>query len=87
MKLVIAIIRDSDSEAVIQALVSVGLRVTRVASTGGLFRRGMATLLIGVEPERLDETLQIVRSHCAPVEAGQKRGTIFVVPVEEFVQV
>ncbi len=86
MKLIIAIIRDSDSESVIQALTAVNLGVTRVASTGGLLRRGMVTLLIGVEPARLEEALQILRARCAPAGEGQKRGVVFVVPVEQFAQ-
>ncbi len=85
MKLVIAIVRDSDSEGVTQALTAADLRVTRVASTGGLLRRGMATLLIGVEPSRVEETLQILRARCAPAGEGQKRGAVFVVPVEQFI--
>jgi uncharacterized protein YaaQ len=86
MKLILAIVRDTDSESVVQALTASDLRVTRVASTGGLLRRGMVTLLIGVEPSRVEETLEIVRTRCAPAPAGQKRGAIFVIPVEQFVQ-
>lgn len=86
MKLIIAIVRDSDSDNVIQALTTADLRVTRVASTGGLLRRGMATLLIGVDPSRVEEALQILRTRCAPAGEGQKRGAVFVVPVDEFIQ-
>ena len=35
MKMIIAIIRDSDNESVSQALVTNSFRVTRIASTGG----------------------------------------------------
>ncbi len=86
MKLILAIIRDSDAENVVQALTTADLRVTRVASTGGILRRGMVTLLIGVEPPRVEEALQILRSRCTPAGEGQKRGVVFVVPVEQFVQ-
>ena len=54
MKLILAIVRDSDSDSVTQGLTSADFRVTRVASTGGLLRRGMTTLLIGLEAEQVD---------------------------------
>ena len=38
MKLMIVIVRDTDGDAVLQALINHGLRVTRVASTGGFLR-------------------------------------------------
>ena len=53
MKLVIVIIRDSDDEAVIQALLQQEYRVTRMSSTGGFLKQGNVTLLIGVREERV----------------------------------
>jgi uncharacterized protein YaaQ len=87
MKLVIAIIRDVDAEAVTQALTVAEFRVTRVASTGGLLRHGVVTLLLGVEAERVDAAIALMREKCAPAVPGQKRATVFVVPVDNFVQV
>ena len=40
MKLVTAIIRDTDNEAISQALTSAGFGVTCIASTGGFLRHG-----------------------------------------------
>lgn len=87
MKMIIAIVRDADLESVSQALTSADFRVTRIASTGGLLRRGVATLLAGVEDERVEAALQIIRQALTPSQAGEKRATIFVVPVEQFTQV
>ncbi|MBN1963198.1 MAG: cyclic-di-AMP receptor [Anaerolineae bacterium] len=87
MKLIIAIVRDVDAGPVIERLVSDGHRVTRVASTGGFLRRGNATLLIGVEEERVDPVIDILRDTCAPPEPGQHRATIFVVDAPHFEQV
>ena len=88
MKLIIAIIRDEDSEPVSSALVTAGLRATRIASTGGFLRRGSTTLMIGVEDEKVDEAIQVVREHCAPtVESGMRRATLFVLKVDRFTQV
>ncbi len=88
MKLIITILRDSDNEPVSQALISAGFRVTRIASTGGFLRRGSSTLMIGVNEEKLDEAIEVIRKSAAPpVEAGMKRATLFVLNVEHFTQV
>jgi uncharacterized protein YaaQ len=41
MKLVVAIIKDSDAMDVSDALVENNFRVTRIASSGGFLRRAM----------------------------------------------
>jgi uncharacterized protein YaaQ len=87
MKLILAIVRDSDADPVTQGLTSADFRVTRVASTGGLLRRGMTTLLIGLEADQVDAAIQILRKTCRPPAEGEKRATIFVVPVDRFEQI
>lgn len=88
MKLIIAILRDDDSEPVTLALVDAGFRVTRIASTGGFLRRGSTTLMIGVDEEMVDQAFQIVRERCSPViETGIRRATMFVLNVDRFAQV
>jgi uncharacterized protein YaaQ len=87
MKLILAIVRDSDSDSVTSGLTSADFRVTRVASTGGLLRRGMTTLLIGAEADQVDPAIQIFRQNCTPAADGTKGATIFVVPVDRFEQI
>jgi uncharacterized protein YaaQ len=87
MKLIIAIVRDADSDPVTQALTSADFRITRIASTGGLLRRGVTTLLVGVEDNQVDEALKVMKESCAPAAEGEKRATVFVVNVEKFTQV
>ena len=87
MKMVILIIKDHDSDEVTQALTSEQYRVTRVASTGGFLRSGVVTLLLGVLDERLESALQLIRSKLPPLASGEKRATLFVVPVERFEQI
>jgi uncharacterized protein YaaQ len=85
MKLIIAIIRDSDNEAVSRALTSADYRVTCVASTGGFLRRGSSTLLIGVEDDRVQRALEIIRESCTPpTDPNVKRATIFVLKVDQY---
>ncbi|MCS6995191.1 MAG: cyclic-di-AMP receptor [Anaerolineales bacterium] len=85
MKLMIAILKDDDVENAVQALTSESFRVTRVASTGGFFRKGSTTLLIGVEDDHVDAAIALLRANTT-ASGDQKRATIFVVPVTRFEQ-
>jgi uncharacterized protein YaaQ len=88
MKLIVAILHDTDGGPALQALTEAGFRVTRIASTGGFLRRGNATLLIGVEGGQVPAALQILREHSAPpVDPGLKRAAIFVLKVDGFEQI
>ncbi len=85
MKLIFAILRDEDTESVSQALISAGFRVTRIASTGGFWRRGNTTLMIGVEDGKVDEAIQIMKENCAQAtEAGSHHVTLFVLNVAHY---
>ncbi|MBN1488131.1 MAG: cyclic-di-AMP receptor [Anaerolineae bacterium] len=87
MKLIIAIIKDSDALAVSDALVEEEYGVTRVASTGGFLRHGNVTLLIGVEEHQIEPVFEIIEQNCNEPESGQHKATIFVLPAEDFVQI
>jgi uncharacterized protein YaaQ len=71
---------------VTQTLTGAGFRVTRTASTGGLLRRGVTTLLIGLEDEKVEVAVQTLRTVCATEGQVEKRACVFVVPVESFEQ-
>jgi uncharacterized protein YaaQ len=88
MKLIVAVVRDEDTSNIADALVSQDFRVTRIASTGGFFRRGSTTLMIGVDDEQVDAAIQIIEQNCGPVtDPGLKRVTLFVLNVAKFHQV
>jgi uncharacterized protein YaaQ len=87
MKLIIAIVRDNDADGITHALTLDDFRVTRIASTGGLLRRGVVTLLVGVEDERVEAAIQVMRENTTQVANDEKRATLFVVPVENYTQV
>jgi len=86
MKMIIAILKDDDIESLVQTLTTSDLRVTRVASTGGFFHKGSTTLLIGVEDNQVDTAIKVIHKNTTPTEEGEKRATIFVVPVDRFEQ-
>jgi uncharacterized protein YaaQ len=88
MKLILTIISDHDNEPVSQALIGKGFRVTRIASTGGFFRRGSSTLMIGVNDEKVAEAMQLIRDSVSPAsEPSQPRATFFVLNVDNFTQI
>ena len=87
MKMIILIAKDNDADVITQTLTSAEYRVTRVASTGGFLRSGVVTLLLGVLDERVDSALQLIRAKLPPLSSGEKRATLFVVPVERFEQI
>ena len=88
MKLIVAIVHHTDGEDILRALNHAGFRVTRIASSGGFFRRGSATLLIGVEAEGVASAVQIIRQYSVPpVDPGLKRAAVFVLNVDRYEQV
>ncbi len=88
MKMLIAIVRDADLDKILNALLDENFRVTRIASSGGFFRRGNATLMMGVEEERVDEALNIIHDHCTPsLDLAVKHATVFVLDVDRFEQI
>ena len=87
MKLIIAIIKDEDNDAVSKALTDNDFRVTFIASTGGFFRSGRSTLLVGVEDDQVKTALEIIHKNCKqPDKTKETRATIFVLKVDEFTQ-
>ncbi len=87
MKMLIAIVRDADLDKVLKKLLSENFRVTRIASSGGFFRNGNATLMLGVTEKRVDEALHIIEENCAPsLDLAVKHATVFVLDVDRFEQ-
>jgi len=78
VKLIYAIIHEKDSEDATEALIKHGFAVTRMASTGGFLRYGNVTLLIGVQPEQIEQVFTILKKHCSPTSPNQHAATIFV---------
>jgi uncharacterized protein YaaQ len=64
VKLVVAIVQGEDAAQTVEALSGAGLSVTRLASSGGFLQQGNATLLVGVEEERVEQVLALVRANC-----------------------
>jgi len=64
VKLVVAIVQGEDAGQTVQALSDAGLSVTKLASSGGFLQQGSATLLVGVDDDRVEQVMGLVRSNC-----------------------
>ena len=64
MKLVIAVVQGEDATQTVQALSSAGISVTKLASSGGFLQQGNATLLIGVDDDKVDAAIAVIRVNC-----------------------
>ena len=92
MKLLLAIVRDDREADVVFALNGQGFSVTRISTTGGFWRRGNATLLVGTDDDRVDEALVSINENAgpevdvstAPSTHPPHRATVFVLDVEQF---
>ena len=90
MKLIIAIVQDEDASRLINQLMSEDYRVTKLATTGGFLRSGNTTLLVGVEDDKLDNTMKVIEKVCksrkqmasAPSPISGTTGVYVPYPVE-----
>lgn len=64
MKLVIAIVHDEDSHPLLEALNENHIQVTKLASTGGFLKSGNTTFLVGIEAQRVEEVIGIIKKEC-----------------------
>jgi uncharacterized protein YaaQ len=86
MKMIIAIVKDIDAERVSNELTAANYRVTTIASTSGFLRRGLNTMLCGVEDDQVTKALEVIRGSFPPPESpDEKRCSIFVLNVGEYV--
>ena len=64
MRLIIAIVQNEFSPKLIKSLTAKNYRTTKLSSTGGFLKSGNTTLLIGVETEKVDEVIEIIKEEC-----------------------
>lgn len=63
MKLVIAVVQESDVDDILDALTEAGIAVTQITSAGGFLREPNITLFIGVQEDLLRTAIDIVDSN------------------------
>ena len=60
MKLILAIIQDHVAQDVLRELSENKIRATKLSSTGGFFKKGNTTILIGIEDEKVDRVKEMI---------------------------
>ena len=61
-KLLMAVVSGSDSEMLVHELTHSGFYVTVLNSMGGFLKKRSVTVMVGLESERLDEALNIIKT-------------------------
>lgn len=61
MKLIMAIVNHDDAHHVIKFLNKGGFQVTKLATTGGFLMSGNVTVICGVEDDKVEECLGVIR--------------------------
>jgi len=64
VRLVVAIVHGEDAGALVDGLLERDHRATRLHSSGGFLKQSNATIIVGVEDDRVDEVLEVVRATC-----------------------
>ncbi|MFR6449242.1 MAG: cyclic-di-AMP receptor [Peptoniphilus grossensis] len=89
-KMMIAIVQEKYTDAIIDRFLDEDIYVTRLSSTGGFFKSGNTTLLLGCEESELDKIYGIFKDITEPEDIHIEKGdfkvsgaTIFVVDLEE----
>lgn len=60
----VAIVHNEDAGALVDALLEREYRATRLHSSGGFLKQSNATIIVGVDDDRIEDVLGIVRDNC-----------------------
>lgn len=64
MNLIVAIVHNEDAGPLVDALLEGEYRTTRLHSSGGFLKQSNATILVGVEDDKVEAVLGLVRENC-----------------------
>ncbi|CDB23545.1 uncharacterized protein BN706_01010 [Clostridium sp. CAG:557] len=91
MKLILAIVNSDDANAVLNALTDNGFSVTKLSTTGGFLKVGNTTFITGVDDERVDEVIKIIKEksnkrkqsvpNATPLEVGMYSAIPFEITI------
>ena len=90
MKMMIAIVQEKYTDALIDRFLDEDIYVTRLSSTGGFFKAGNTTLLLGCKESEMDQIYEIFKEETEAEDVHMEEGdfkvsgaTIFVVYLED----
>jgi len=75
-RLITVIIQERDLEKSLNALHGLGLKITKLSSSGGFLGRKNFTLLIGLEDSQIDQVFEVLAHTC------EKRIEYITMPME-----
>ena len=87
MKMILAIMPTSISEQASKVLLDSAFRVTKFASTAGFFAGGTTTLMVGVDDDKVEAGLVLIRDQIPAskeTDPAHARVTIYVLNVKDF---
>ncbi len=87
MKMILAIMPTDLSEQVSKVLLDSQYRVTKFASTAGFFAGGTTTLMVGLDDDKVESGLALIREQIPASEeisSAHSRVTIYVLNVIDF---
>jgi uncharacterized protein YaaQ len=64
MNLIFAIVHSDDAPGLLDALTRRGHRATRINTAGGFLKETNATILLGVQEDKIDEILAVIHANC-----------------------
>ena len=64
MKLIMAIVQDKDSNRLANEFIDANIRATKLSSTGGFLKAGNSTFIIGIEDDRVQDALELIKKTC-----------------------
>ncbi|MCI5997372.1 MAG: cyclic-di-AMP receptor [Peptoniphilaceae bacterium] len=90
MKLIMAIIQDHVVQDILLELSNNDVRATRLASTGGFFKKGNTTILVGAEDEKVEEIKEMILNISKskdPVDEKTANTVMFVLNMDKLIRV
>lgn len=64
MKIILAIVQDKDSNRLANELIDANIRATKLSSTGGFLKAGNSTFIVGIDDDRVNEALELIKQTC-----------------------
>jgi len=88
MKMILAVIDKDDAPGVMHHLIKEGYSITKLSTSGGFLRSGNITILMGVDDDRTQGAIDIIKEHSKsrnmqmPFMPGNEMGYLPSMPVE-----
>ena len=64
VKMILAVVHNEDARVLVDALLAHQYRATWLHTSGGFLKQSNATILVGVDDDKIDEVVGVVRDNC-----------------------